>query len=75
MGVTSWLTLAIAALSLVGCPDAQQQIRERETGRILDTFFLRASFAQIYLVHLALENLCQENRRIITFANVAQHLC
>jgi hypothetical protein len=26
-------------------------------------------------VHFAFQNLCQEHRRIIAFANVAQHLC
>src|SRR5207247_7440295 len=54
--------------------DAKQQIGESEARGILHTFFFRASFAQIHLVHLALQNLCQEDRRIIAFANVAQHL-
>ena len=55
--------------------DAKQQIGKSEAGGILNTFFFGAGFAQIHLVHLAFENLRQENRRVITFANVAQHLC
>src|SRR4051812_33262706 len=53
--------------------DAKEQIRERETGWILHTFFLRAGFAQIHLLHLAFQNLRQENRCVIAFTNVAQH--
>ena len=56
------------------CSDAKQQIGKSEAGGILHTFFFRAGFAQIHLVHLAFKNLCQEHRSIIAFANVAQHL-
>src|SRR5207248_27017 len=61
-------------LHFFGCPDADEQVSERETGVVLVTFFLRASFAQIHLVHLALEDLCQKDCRIITFADIAQHV-
>jgi len=53
--------------------DAEQQIRQRETGRVLHPFFLRAAFAKIHLLHFPVHNLRQENRRIVTFANVTQH--
>src|SRR5438477_9647905 len=53
--------------------DAEQQIRQRETGRVLHPLFLRAAFAKIHLLHFPIHNLRQENRRIVTFANVTQH--
>src|SRR4029450_4663943 len=56
-------------------PDAEEQIGECKAGRILHPLFLRASVAEIHLLHLALQNLGQEDRRVIAFANVAQHLC
>ena len=54
--------------------DPEKQIGERKTGRILDSFFLRTGIAEVHLLHLPFEDLSQENRRVITFANVAQHL-
>src|SRR5207253_11214595 len=65
---------ALSALfDFLGRAYAEQQIRQRETGRILHPFFLRAAFAKINLLHFPVHNLRQENRRIITFANVTQH--
>ena len=61
-------------LDFLGRADAEQQIGERKPGRILDAFFFRAGVAQIHLLHFAFQNLGQEDRRIIAFANVAQHL-
>ena len=55
--------------------DSEEQIRQRETSRILHAFFLRAGIAEIHLLHFAFKNLRQENCRIIAFANIAQHLC
>jgi hypothetical protein len=59
---------------LFRCADAKEQIGKSEARGVLDTFFFRAGFAQIHLVHFAFQNLCQEDCRIIAFANVAQHL-
>src|SRR6266404_2212727 len=61
--------------NLVRCTKAKQQIGKRKARGVLYAFLFRASFAQIHLVHFAFQNLRQEDRRIITFANVAQHLC
>ena len=57
------------------CTDAEEQIGECKAGRILHPLFLRASVAEIHLLHLAFQNLGQEDRRVIAFANVTQHLC
>src|SRR5947207_9352252 len=64
-----------AFLDLFRCSDAKQEIRKRKTLGILDALFLGTGLAQIYLLHFAILNLCQEDCRIITFANIAQHLC
>ena len=50
------------------------KIGQGEAGRILHALFLRAGIAKVHLLHFPFENLRQENRRIIAFANVAQHL-
>ena len=63
-----------AFLDFLGRADTKQQIGQSETGRILYSLFLRASFAKVHLLHFAVEDLGQENCRIIAFANVAQHL-
>jgi hypothetical protein len=60
-------------LDFLGRSNAQQQIGESEAGRVLNSFFFRARIAQIHFLHLALENLRQEDRRVIAFANIAQH--
>ena len=60
-------------LDFLGRADAEKQIGERKTGRILDAFFFRAGVAEIHLLHFAFQNLGQEDRRIIAFANVTQH--
>src|SRR5438270_3052599 len=52
----------------------EEEIGQRETSRILHALFLRAGFAEVHLLHLAFQNLGQKNARVITFANVAQHL-
>src|SRR5436190_7523778 len=35
--------------------DAQEQIREGESGRVLDAFLLRAGIAKVHLLHLPFE--------------------
>jgi len=55
--------------------DTKEQIGQGETSWILHSFFFRASVAEIHLLHFAFQDLCQEDRRVITFANIAQHLC
>jgi hypothetical protein len=64
-----------ALLNFFRGADAKQQIGERETSWVLHALLFRASVAQIHLLHFALQDLRQENRRIIAFANVAQHFC
>ena len=66
---------ARSLFDLIRCTEAEQQIGKSEARRILHPFFLRATFAQIHLVHFAFKNLGQEHCRIIAFANVAQHFC
>ena len=44
-----------------------------EAGWILHAFVLRAGIAEVHLLHLAFQNLRQENSRIIAFTNVAEH--
>src|SRR5207245_11180565 len=53
--------------------DAEEQIRERKTSRVLDALFFRARVAEIHLLHLPLNDLSQEDGRVIAFTNVAQH--
>src|SRR5881275_703299 len=62
-----------AFLDFLRRADTEQQVRQRETGRVLHPLFLRAAFAKIHLLHFPIHNLRQENRRIVTFANVTQH--
>ena len=64
-----------AFLDLFRRADAEEEIGERKTSRILHAFFLRAGIAEIHLLHFPFEDLRQENCRIIAFANVAQHRC
>ena len=64
----------LALLDFFGGADAEQQVGQGETGRILDPFLLRTGIAKVHLLHFPFEDLGQENGRIITFANVAQHL-
>src|SRR5437762_767884 len=40
---------------LFGCSDAKQQIGKSEARGVLYTFLFRAGFAQIHLVHFALD--------------------
>ena len=44
--------------------DAEEQISESKTGRILHAFFLRAGVAHIHLLHFALQNLVQKHSRL-----------
>ena len=71
---TGHFCVGAALLDLLGRADAEQQIGQREAGRILHAFFLRAGIAEVHLLHFALQNLRQKNRRIIAFTNVAQHV-
>jgi phage-related protein len=72
---THWAFLSRCAFfNFFRCSDAKQQIRKRETGRILYALLLGACVAKIYLLHFAFQNLRQEDRRVIAFANVTQHL-
>ena len=48
--------------------------REREAGWILHALLFGACVAEIHLLHFAFQNLRQEDRRVIAFANVTQHL-
>jgi hypothetical protein len=57
----------------LGSSDAEEQIGKCKAGRILHAFFLRASIAEIHLLHFAFQYLCQEDCRIIAFTNIAQH--
>ena len=72
-GRTVWYG-TVHVFDLFGRADPQEQIGQGEASRILDAFFLRAGVAEIHLLHFPFEDLRQENRRVITFANVAQHL-
>src|SRR5207245_5410957 len=63
-----------AFFNFFGCSDAKQQIREREPSGILYTLLFGARVAEIHLLHFAFQNLRQEDRRVIAFANVTQHL-
>jgi hypothetical protein len=63
-----------AFLDLFRRTDAEQEIRQRKPSRILDPLFLRTGIAEIHFLHLSVDDLGQKDCRIITFANVAQHL-
>src|SRR5207302_10066082 len=69
-----WTLLGRGAFfNFLGSSDAEKQIGKCKAGRVLHAFFLRASIAEIHLLHFAFQYLCQEDCRIIAFANVAQH--
>ena len=51
----------------------QIQIRQPETGRVVDAFGFGAVLAQIQLLHLVVHNLGQMHKHRLFFANGAQH--
>src|ERR1043165_2048718 len=63
-----------ALFNLFGGTDSEEEIGQGKTGGILDAFLLGAGVAEVHLLHLAFQNLGQEDRCIIAFTNVAQHL-
>ena len=64
---------AAPAFDLLGGAEAEQEIRQGEAGGIGHAFLLRARFAQVYLLHFAVDNLREEDRGLVLFANVASH--
>jgi hypothetical protein len=53
--------------------EAQKQIRERESGRIVDAFGFGATFAKVHFLRFPFDHLGQVNRCYVLFTNVAEH--
>ena len=51
----------------------KQEVGKRKAGRVIHALLLRAGFAEVDLLHLAADNLRQENRRLLLLANITLH--
>src|SRR5438876_187000 len=58
----------------LGRAQSEQQIGQREPGRVIDSLLLRTSLAQVHLLGLSLNHLSQVDRGHVLFADVAKHI-
>jgi hypothetical protein len=62
-----------AALDLLCRAESKEQIGKGKAGGIVNALRLGATVAQIDLLHLPVDDLGQEDTRLIGFANIAGH--
>jgi hypothetical protein len=61
------------ALHFLRRAKAQQEVGKRKACWVSDAFLFRTAFAQVYLLHLAFNDLGKKDRSLILFANIAIH--
>ena len=61
-------------LDLLGGAEAEEEVGHSKTGRVAHAFLFGAMLAEIHLLHLSLDDLCEVNRGIVFLADVAAHV-